>query len=115
MILKRSFPRPTDIAFFLQLHRRRTFDRAPVVKNTRNMSDLLRRNRVGHSQREIPILRALEAYAETARSAHGGGAINGEVREVVLAEQEVRIPIRFEVGIETSSALIDLVLVGVNH
>src|SRR5205807_454172 len=89
--------------------RRRSFDRAPVVENERNVADARGATACDHSQVEIVILAAFEALAKSAHLTHARGAQRRDVRQVVLRQEEVGVPVRLEERVVESALLIDLV------
>ena len=90
-------------------------NRAPMVKDSRNMPDL-RRFQIFHAaQGKIVILRALEPFAEAADRAQKCGPVNPEMIDEVLPEKEFRVPIRFEEWIRPNATLINLVFVRIDQ
>ena len=103
------------IVFLVDHERGGAGDRAPVVEDARDVMDERGVELFDEAQGEIPILAALVAGAETADGAEARGPENGEVAGVVLAEEEIGVPVGLEVGIEAAALFVDLVLVGVEE
>src|SRR6266498_4198417 len=96
------------IIFLLIDHQRsRSRNGAPVIKNFRNVMNQRGLETLDSTQCEIPILAAFIAFAEATHRAQTRGPKSREMAGVVLAEEEIRVPVRFEVRIETSVELID--------
>jgi len=88
---------------------------AEVVEHHRHMSNLLRCQPLTAAQRQIPILAAFQPLAETADSIHQCPRIDTQMAHTVLPEQQVGIPVGFEVGIVALPIGVDLVLVRVDE
>ena len=78
-------------------------------------SELARRGRdlLEATQGEIVILRPLEADAEAAYLPNECGPVNPQVRDEVLPEEKLRVPIGFEIGIGAAALAIELVFVAI--
>jgi hypothetical protein len=100
----------------LRVHRggRGSLDRTPVVEDVRDVSDGVRRERCGDSQRQVPVLTAVVLASEAANRAKHLRPEDGEVADVVLAEQQRRVPVGLEVVTEATAVLVDLVFVRVH-
>ena len=89
-------------------------DGAPVIEDFWDVPDLFV---IGHqtddAEGEVPVLRSFVADAEAAGLAHERGAVNGEVRSVVLPKEEIGQEIGLEVGFVAVALFVDLVFVGV--
>ena len=79
------------------------------------MLDLLRSDLFYATQRQIIILRAFKADAKTAHAADQIGSVNAEVRDEVLRQKKLWVPIGFEIWIGTPTLRIELVLVAVEQ
>ena len=66
-------------------------------------------------QRQVPILAAFVADPEPAEFADERGAIDGQMRDVVLAREQVGEEVRLEVGGMAVAVPVDLVLVAVDE
>src|SRR3546814_3977480 len=67
------------------------------------------------AQDQVVVLAALEPAPKASDIAREIGPDGREVADIVLAAQQVGIPIRLEVRIESSPLRIDLVLVGIDQ
>jgi hypothetical protein len=86
-------------------------DRAPMIENARNVMNLVWSETFYRAQCEIPILTAFEAFAEASNCLQTSCTESREMAGVILPEEKIGIPIRFEVRIEASAEFVDLVLV----
>ena len=65
-------------------------------------------------QDEVPVLRAFEARAKTACASRELCAVNSKVRNKILPQKKIRIPIGFEVRFIAATLFIDLIFVAVD-
>ena len=87
---------------------------APMIEHPRDMANLRGLEPLEASQHQIVVLRALEAFAEPADRSQQVGAVKPEMVDEVLAQEKLRVPIRFEERIQAIPGGIDLVLVGID-
>src|SRR3546814_7652617 len=83
-------------------------DGEPVVQDTGNMHDLRGLKLLCAAQDQVVVLAALEPAPKASEIAREIGPDGREVADIVLAAQQVGIPIRLEVRIESSPLRIDL-------
>ena len=95
-------------------HRGRAGHAAPVVENLRDVPDAVAGGALDDAHREVPVLRALVADAESADIADEQRAVHAEVADVILDEEQVRVPVGLEVLVVAVAVLVDLVLVAVD-
>ena len=86
-------------------------DHTPVIKDARDVVDLLRPQPGDATQSEIVILRALEPFAEPADLAQQRSAINAKVIEVVLRQEKLGVPVRFKERVGTDALRIEKIFV----
>ena len=79
------------------------------------MLDLLGPNLFYATQRQIVVLRAFKADSKTAHAPDQVGSVNAEVRDKVLREKKLRVPIGFKIWIGTPAPRIKLIFVAVEH
>ena len=79
------------------------------------MADALGRGQIAHPQHEIVVLTARAAFAEAANLLDKAAPVDPETAEHVLRQQQVRVPVRFEIRRKTPAFAVDLVFVGVNQ
>ena len=88
---------------------------APVIEHHRNVHDAALGQPRDEAQRQVVILRAVEPRPKSTDGAHARGPISGKMCDQVVRQEEIRVPIRLEVGIAAQAVRIDLVLVGVEQ
>src|SRR3954447_12793080 len=88
---------------------------APMIKHPWQMFDLLRSNLFDAAQRQIIILRSFEPDAKTSDTTDQIGSINSEVRNEVLRQKELRVPIGFKIRLRPSIVFVELILVAVKQ
>src|SRR5262249_11400428 len=88
---------------------------APMIKHPWQMHDLLRLNLFNATQRQVVVLRAFKAAAKTAYTSDQLGSVNAQVRDEVLREKKLGVPIGLEVRIGTAVAGVELVFVAVEQ
>src|SRR6266700_7558344 len=94
---------------------RALISRAPVIKHPRQMLNLLRSNLFYAAQRQIIILRAFEPDAETTEPTDQVGSVNAEMRNEILRQKQLRVPIRLKIRLRPSILCIELILVAVEQ
>ena len=95
----------------VRVARGRAGDDPPVVEHLRQVHDLA--GQLGHPQREVVVLGALEPDVEAPHLVHQGRAHHRQVAGVHLAAQALRRPRRLAELLEDLAFPVDLVLVGV--
>src|SRR6266446_8201489 len=101
------------IRFGSRIRRRALISCAPVIKDPRQMFDLLRSNLFYAAQRQIIILRTFEPDSKTTDTTHQIGSVNTEMRDEILRQKELWVPIGFKIRVRASIAFLELILVAV--
>src|SRR5437867_3024576 len=76
---------------------------SPVIKHARNVADLRHFDLLDAPQGKVVILRTLKTEAESTDRAHKLPSVNAQMGNVILRSEEVRIPIRLEIGIAAAA------------
>ena len=84
---------------------------APVIKNFRDVDDLVILKLFGQTQPKVMILGALITFTESTSIANRFRQINSKVTYEVLTKEKLRIPVRLEIWIVAFTRLVDLVFV----
>src|SRR5580704_7154455 len=87
---------------------------ASMIQDRRNMTDTIRRRRCGGAQRQIMKLSPFKAWSQGPDLHDEGSAIDGKVVDIVLREQQVRIPSRLEPWINALTGSAYLIIVRVD-
>ncbi len=82
-----------------------------MVEDMRDVMDPLQAGPRGDAQDEIVILATLVTLAEPADRLNEAAAKHAEMREHILRQHQIRVPIRLEIRVEASALGVDLVLV----
>src|SRR5271157_2928257 len=67
-----------------------------MVQNCRNMTDTIRSRRKGGAQRQIMKLSPFKVRSQKADLLNQRPAVDGKIADIVLGEQQVRIPAGLE-------------------
>ncbi len=86
-----------------------------MIQHERDVADALGSDGFGDAQHEVPILAAVETGPQPAGVPHALGSKDGQVTDVVLADEEIRVPVGFEMRIVAPAVLIQMILVRVNQ
>src|SRR5262249_19111030 len=87
----------------------------PMVNHPWQMLDLLGLNMFHATERQIVVLRAFKADSKTANSTDQVGSVNAEMRDKVLREEKLGVPIGFKIWIGTATACIELIFITVEQ
>jgi len=86
-----------------------------MIKHKGQVLDLVRSNPFYTAQRQIIILGTFEADAKTANLADQISSINSEMRDEILRQKKLRVPIGLKMRFGSSILCIQLVLVAVEQ
>ena len=87
--------------------------KAPVVEDVGDMAYLFRLELFTDPKGQIPVLSPFKSRAHASRTLKERASDDQEMGEVILAQEEQRIPGRLEIGTRPHPGWIDLVLVAI--
>jgi hypothetical protein len=79
-----------------------------------NMANMAGRNVLTDSQRQVPILTSVIAFAQAGNLFLDARSIHNQMAQKILRQKKIRIPIGFEVRFIAATLFIDLIFVAVD-
>src|SRR5271165_4558521 len=86
-----------------------------VIQNCRNMTHSIRRRRGSGAQSQIMKLSSFKAWSQESDLLDERSAIDGKIADIVLREQQVRVPSRLEPRINALTGSVYLIIIGVDY
>src|SRR5436190_970021 len=97
------------------LRRGRARMRAPMIQDPRDVTDLAWLDQVRAAQQQIVILASFETEPKATRALNQAAAKNRQMRNVVLGQDQRRIPVRFEQRVLPQAAVAELVFIAIDN
>src|ERR1700690_16053 len=113
MLLQRAFRRDYRLRRIVGRKARHARINAPMVQDVRDVPNPIVTRLLQEAQDEIIILASFKSLAKPSDLLRNRRPIHAEVCNVILREEESRIPPRFEIRVEATLMIIDLVFVAV--